>query len=367
MSLSPMPDRPDRHDNPQAWDDLRLETRPQPTLALVACGSIAALVLIAGAAAALVPLDQIVALPGRLVTRRATQPLAAAEAGRVVEVLVREGQAVAAGAPLLRLDPAQPRVDVAELQHQLEAGEAVEQRRRLSLQQRLASLERQLQLDLQVLQPLQRLALQGGTPSLQVKEQERQVEESRRLIAETQGELESLGAEAEQVRAEQRRQLAAARQRLALQTLRAPVAGTVFNLQAQSGQVAGAGQPLLQLVPAAQLRVEAHARDDDLAFLQAGQSAQVAVNAYDPSRYGLVDARVSQVGRDALAPTSTIPYPHVPVQLELKQQVLQRGELRFALQPGMAVTAQVNLQKRTLLQLFFSRLGQGLTAVRSLR
>ena len=35
------------------FDDLRLETRPQPTLALVACGSIASLVLIAGAAAGL--------------------------------------------------------------------------------------------------------------------------------------------------------------------------------------------------------------------------------------------------------------------------------------------------------------------------
>lgn len=367
MSLSPMPDRPDRHDNPQAWDDLRLETRPQPTLALVACGSIAALVLIAGAAAALVPLDQIVALPGRLVTRRATQPLAAADAGRVVEVLVREGEQVAAGAPLLRLDPSQPRVDVAELQRQLEAGAAVEQQRRRSLEQRLASLERQLQLDLQVLQPLQQLAQQGGTPSLQVKEQERQVEESRRLSNETRGELDRLGAETEQVRAEQRRQLAAARQRLSQQILRAPVAGTVFNLQAQSGQVAAAGQVLLQLVPSAQLRVEAHARDDDLAFLQPGQRAQVAVSAYDPSRYGLVQARVTQVGRDALPPSTAIPYPHVPVQLELEQQVLQRGDLRFALQPGMAVTAQVNLQQRTLLQLFFSRLGQGLTAVRSLR
>lgn len=367
MGHPQIPKRAPSRDGAGPFEDLRLETRPQPTLALVACGSIASLVLIAGAAAALIPLDQIVSLPGRLVTRRATQPLAAADGGRVVAVLVREGESVPAGAPLLRLDPAQPRVDVAELDRQLQAGEAVEQQRRKSLLQQLESLERQLQLDLQVLQPLQQLALQGGAPSLQVTEQERQVEESRRLVNETRGELERLGSEAEQVRAEQRRQLAAARQRLELQTLRAPVAGTVFNLQAQSGQVAQAGQALLQLVPAAQLRVEAHARDEDLAFLRPGQSAQVAVSAYDPSRYGLAKARVTQVGSDALPPTTAIPYPHVPVQLELEQQQLQRGGLRFALQPGMAVTAQVNLQQRTLLQLFFSRLGQGLTAVRSLR
>lgn len=347
--------------------DLRLDTRPQPTLAAAAALSVAALVVVAGAAAALVPLDQIVTLPGRLVPRRGTQPLASPEAGRVMQVLVQEGQEVAAGEPLLRLDPRQSTVEVSEWQRQLAAGSAVEAQRRRTLEQALASLERQLALDLQVLQPLEQLAQAGGAPGLQVVEQRRQVETTRRQIADTRGELAALAAQAEQVRADQRRQLAAARERLNLRTLRAPVAGRVLALRAQSGQVAAAGEALLQLVPQAELRVEAHARDDELAFLQAGQRALVSVQAYDPSRYGQLPATVSLVSADALPPTPSIPYPHVPVQLTLAGQSLEREGRRFPLQAGMAVSAQVTLQQRTLLQLFFSRLQQGLTAVRSLR
>lgn len=345
----------------------RVDTRPQPTLAVVACLSIAGLVMVTAGAAALVPLDQIVTLPGRLVPQRATQPLASPEAGRVVQVLVQEGQQVEAGQELLVLDPSQSQVDVVELERQLLAATNLENRQRITLQQRLASLERQLGLDLEVLTPLQQLALQGGAPGLQVTEQRRQVEQTRRQLNDTRGELAALQAQSAQVQAEQRRQLAAARERLALRRLTAPVRGSVFDLKAQTGQVSAAGQALLQLVPESPLQVEAHARDDDLAFLQPGQRAQVAVSAYDPSRYGLLNARVSKVGTDALPPKPGIDYPHVPVQLELDSQTLDRQDQRFALQAGMAVTAQVNLQKRTLLQLFFSRLQQGLTAVRSLR
>ena len=35
--------------------------------------------------------------------------------------------------------------------------------------------------------------------------------------------------------------------------------------------------------------------------------------------------------------------------------------------PGMALTAQIKLQQRTILQLVFSRFNQGLDAVRTLR
>jgi predicted Zn-dependent protease len=51
---------------------------------------------------------------------------------------------------------------------------------------------------------------------------------------------------------------------------------------------------------------------------------------------------------------------------EAVQALVSRGR-RFALQPGMALTAQIKLQQRTILQLVFSRFNQGLDAVRTLR
>ena len=346
---------------------LRLETRPAPTLPLILAASISGLTLTVVAAIAVVPVTQVLSVPGRLVTRRSTQTITSPQPGVVTQVLVRDGQAVSAGQALLELDPRQERTAVLELERQLSAGRAVESNERLNLQERIASLRRRLELDLSILRPLQALARQGGSSVVQVNEQERVVETTRRELAESERALAGLGFQAEESRAQLRRELEASRTRLERITLRDPVAGHVLDLKAQSGQVAGPEVPLLKLVPRADLQAEAKVNNKDLAFVQPGQKAMLSVLAYDPSTYGQLPATVVRVGRDALPAEGPGGEVHVPITLDLTSQVLQRQGRRFELQAGMAIDAQLQLKRVTLLQLIFSKLNRGMDAVRSLR
>lgn len=346
---------------------LRLETRPAPTLPLILAAALSGLTLTVIVAGALVPVDQVIKVSGKLVTRRSTQTITSPEQGVVTHVLVREGQAVNQDQPLLELDPRLARTAVLELERQLQSGRRLEANEHLRLQERIASLRRRLELDLSILRPLQKLSQQGGSSVVQVNDQARVVENTRRELAEAERGLASLGFQAEEGRAQIRRELQESRSRLERITLRAPTRGTVLDLRAQSGQVAGPEVPLLKLVPSTDLQAEAHVSNRDLAFVRAGQKAMLSVLAYDPSAYGQLQATVIQVGRDALPAETPGEQPHVPISLQLRSQVLERNGKRFELQPGMAVEAQLQLKRITLLQLLFSKFNRGLDAVRSLR
>ena len=345
---------------------LRLETRPAPTLPLILAAALSSLTIAVGVAVALVPVDQVLSVSGKLVTRRSTQTITSPEPGVVTHVLVREGQSVAPGQPLLELDPRNDRTSVQELQQQLEAGRSIEANERLRLQERISSLQRRLALDLAILRPLQQLARQGGTSVVQVNEQERVVESTRNELAENERALASLGFRSEESRSQLRRELQASRTRLERITVRAPARGTVFDLKAQSGLVAGPEVALLKLVPSTDLQAEAQVNNRDLAFVRPGQAAMLSFQAYDPATYGQLPATVSQVGRDALPGAGPGEPPHFPITLQLSAQILERQGRRFELQPGMALEAQLKLRRVTLLRLFFSKFNRGLDAVRSL-
>jgi len=354
-----------------AGDDLdealRLESRPSPVLPQVLAGALSLLTLAAVVAAAVVKIDQVVAVPGKLVTRRSTQPLTTPERGVVTRVFVKEGQRVNSGDPLVVLDPRVQRSDVAELNLQLQAEASRQSSALAQARERIAGLKRQEQIDRRILEPMRQLAAQGAGRMLDVVEKERVLEATRRELAEAQRQAQTLVFESQRTQAQLRASLVTARSKLDLVTLRAPVAGTVLELKAQTGQVASGDVPLLQLVPIDELQAEVFAPNRDLAFIRPGQRAELALLAYDPSIYGYLGARVQTVSEDALPPSSEYDYPHFPIRLLLTSQALQVRGQRFALQPGMAVNAQIKLQKLTVLQLLLSRFRQNLDAVRTMR
>jgi len=100
---------------------LRLESRPSPRLPMVLAGVLSCITLTAVVASAVVEVDQIVSLPGKLVTRRSTQALTTSESGVVTQVFVKEGARVRSGQPLVVLDPRVQRSDVTELTRQVSA------------------------------------------------------------------------------------------------------------------------------------------------------------------------------------------------------------------------------------------------------
>lgn len=346
---------------------LRLETRPSPVLPAVLAGSLSILVLALIGFAATVKVTQVVSVPGKLVTRRSTQDLTTPEQGVVKEVLVRSGQVVKEGQPLVILDPRVQRSDVNELNLQLQAEVDRLGSAKARLRERIDGLERQEVIDERLLAPLKQLVEQGASSEMQTITQERQLEATRRELAEARQEQQTLAFESQRIQAQLRASLVQSQSALDLVTLRAPANGTVIDLEAQTGQVVTNDVSLLKLVPSDELLAQTFAKDSDIGFIRAGQTAEIALTSYDKSVYGTMPATVSLVSQDALAPDPPYDYPHFPVTLDLSDQELKANGKAFELQPGMALTAQIQLQKLTPLQLFFSRLTRSTDAVRSMR
>jgi hemolysin D len=361
------------------FDDSRLEQRPTPRGLLVVGGSIAGLVVVVIGVSALVKVDQLVRASGKLEPVRSTQDINAAEAGVVTDVMVREGQIVPAGAPLVMLDPRilEGRQAALGIQQQQIAEITAQELARLdsALGEARATqvgLEQQLAILQQQSRQMERLAASGAVSRFQVLDYQKQVSERQAQLQANLEQQTKLKAESNQKRAELSRQQADTRAnqletqtRLGRITLRAPVKGTVLNLMAKTGTVVTeAGEPLLQLVPADNLQAKVFVPNRDLAFVFPGQEAEVSVEAYDRSRYGDLPARVTLIGTDALPPDDLYNFSRFPITLQLANQTLQRDGQSFPLQAGMAIQADLKLEKRTLMELFLSRI---LTSTRALQ
>uniref|UniRef100_A0A2P7ECT8 Membrane fusion protein biotin-lipoyl like domain-containing protein n=1 Tax=Synechococcus lacustris str. Tous TaxID=1910958 RepID=A0A2P7ECT8_9SYNE len=361
--------------------DTRLESRPTPWFPLITGGAMAVLVLVCLAAAAFVRVDQVVSLSGKLQPKRSTEAIRSTEAGVVTNVLVKEGQAVEEGQALVLLDPTILEGRQLALKDQkrellLMAGSEISRLRgavgelkaqRIGLEESRRILK--LQLDQLLI-----LESQGAASRFQVLDYQKQLSDvDSRLLANSQ-QQNKLEAESSQKSAELRQQEAQntanrveTGERLRRITLRAPANGTVLNLKAKGGMVINASQDLLQLVPNDSLVGNVFVSNRDLAFVRPGQQGEVAVDAYDRNKYGTLAATVTTIGTDSLPPNENWKEPYFPISLKLAQQNINSLGKTFPLQAGMAITADLKLEKRSLLELFFSNIAGSTLSVREMR
>lgn len=157
-------------------------------------------------------------------------------------------------------------------------------------------------------------------------------------------------AEARMKAATTEQDLAKADDRQRVQSLRAPVDGTVQQIEVHTvGGVVTPAQKLMVVVPkGAVLEVEAKLPNKDIGFVEAGQQAEVKIDAFPFTRYGTIPARVELVSLDAVKDeeSQTKEY-YFPVRLSLAESsiTLENGK-RVPLSPGMTVTAEVKTGTR---------------------
>ena len=94
-----------------------------------------------------------------------------------------------------------------------------------------------------------------------------------------------------------------AEQRTKLQALTAPVDGVVQQLAVHTvGGVVTPGQVLLAVVPLdSHLEIEAMVSNRDIGFVHAGQDAEIKIDTFSFTRYGLLHGQVLSVSQDAIA------------------------------------------------------------------
>ena len=97
--------------------------------------------------------------------------------------------------------------------------------------------------------------------------------------------------------------LAKAARRAELQTLRAPIDGTVQQLHIASvGAVVTPAQQLLSVVPDdSHIEIEAVLENRDVGFVEVGQPVELKIDAFPFTRYGLLRGKVISIDRDAEA------------------------------------------------------------------
>ncbi len=189
--------------------------------------------------------------------------------------------------------------------------------------------------------------------------------------------LDALG-KATQYAAEQRQELIKATQRTGLQELRAPVAGTIEQLSVHTiGGVVQPAQTLMVVVPDdSKLEVEAMLPNRDAGFVHAGEAAELKVEAFTYTRYGLVHGMVRSVSRDALRKEQDAPSPdRAPssaksptpdgkgsdsadsayvARISLAETSVETEQGPLALEPGMTVTAEIKTGQRRVISYVLS-------------
>ncbi len=121
-------------------------------------------------------------------------------------------------------------------------------------------------------------------------------------------------ATAEQKAAGLEQDLVKATERSKLQRLTAPVDGTVQQLAVHTvGGVVTPAQTLLEVVPRdSHLEIEAAVNNQDVGFIHAGQQAEIKVETFSFTKYGLLHGRVLSVSADAVTRDRTGPTPPDP-------------------------------------------------------
>jgi hemolysin D len=184
-------------------------------------------------------------------------------------------------------------------------------------------------------------------------------------------------AEAERKAAGLTHDLDKATERTRLQLLTAPVDGVVQQLAVHTiGGVVTPAQTLLMLVPLeSHLEVEAMVSNRDIGFVSAGQDAEIKVDTFNFTRYGLLHGRVLNVSTDAITrdrrdeasrdeSTATGKSTSEPkgqelvyaAHVALDQTRMEIDGKSLPLGPGMAVTVEIKTGTRRIISYLLSPL-----------
>jgi len=146
-----------------------------------------------------------------------------------------------------------------------------------------------------------------------------------------------------------------------LQVLIAPVDGIVEQLAiATIGGVVTPAQELLRIVPKEQkLVVEAGLLNKDIGFVYVGQIAEVKIDSFPFTKYGVIDSKIIDVSSDAVEDENLGLL--FPLKATLVQKSINVDGRVVKLIPGMSVTIEIKTGKRRLMEFLLAPLMKGVS------
>jgi hemolysin D len=169
-----------------------------------------------------------------------------------------------------------------------------------------------------------------------------------------------------------------AEEKTSLQVLSSPVDGTVQQLAVHTvGGVVTPAQVLAVVVPDEnELQIEAMVSNRDIGFVYEGQDAQIKVDTFNFTRYGLLHGKVLSVSRDAITRDKPTPDKsnenargsesetsepagqelNYEARVSLDRTQMQVEDRTVDLTPGMAVTVEIKTGSRRVISYLLSPL-----------
>ncbi|MBQ0961786.1 HlyD family type I secretion periplasmic adaptor subunit [Ideonella sp. 4Y11] len=367
----------------------QLEPRRAPRIALWLMAVTIGLVALW---AATTRVEQITRAEGRVIPETREQVISSLEGGLLAELLVREGEAVRAGQPLLRIDPTRAEssqnegaarrlallATTARLQAEVQGREprfpdelkdqprlvameteAFQARRRL-LEEAVGANRQSIALVGKELAVAEDMAQRGLMSEVEVVRLRRQINDMQQQMLERRNRFrqdastELLRVQGELAQLDE--QMVAREDAVRRTVVNSPVDGLVKNIRQHTlGGVISPGAPILEIVPRSEhLLVEMRLKPADVGFVRIGQAAEVKLSAYDYNLYGGLSGTVESISPDALGEAERP--PNAPDATWFRALVrIQTNHLRSADQvlpviPGMTATVEVNTGERTVLE-----------------
>jgi len=141
-----------------------------------------------------------------------------------------------------------------------------------------------------------------------------------------------------------------------LMQLTSPVDGTVQQLAVHTvGGVVTPAQPVMVIVPRDNpLEVEAFIENKDIGFVKPNQEAEIKIETFQYAKYGTLHAKVTSVSHDAIDDEKRGLIYSTRVKIEKVSINVDGTPVRLI--PGMAVSVEVKIGKRRVIEYFLSPL-----------
>ncbi|MEB3213751.1 MAG: HlyD family efflux transporter periplasmic adaptor subunit [Leptolyngbyaceae bacterium] len=166
-------------------------------------------------------------------------------------------------------------------------------------------------------------------------------------------------------------QLAQTELTLDYQEIEAPIDGIVFDLTAQEDGFININsqEPILKIVPSDALVARVFITNQDIGFVEEGMQADVRVDSFPFSEFGDVQGELVWIGSDALPPDQqeNRPVYTFPARIELDQQFINANGRPVKLQSGMSTTVNIIIRKRRIITFFTDLFSQKADSIKTTR
>ena len=318
---------------------------------------------------ALAKTDEVVSVTGKLEPLGLVQNIQMPLGGIASRILVKEGEEVKAGQVLMHLDAETNEQRLKSFEEskkfksvQLELKVKELQQYLLISDEEIIMLENNLLLNQDILERFKVLVDVGAMSELQLIQQQTKVSEisgqlnqsrvdkERQKSAQSQ-QIQQLKADLESLESS----ITEASVNLRYQVLRSPVNGVVFDLQPRGeGYVAQSTETVMKIVPYDTLQAKVEIPSNQIGFVKVGMSADLSIDSFPATDFGVLEGEVKSIGSDALPPDQfeNRPEYRYPATIKLSSQQLNlHNGRKLNLQVGMSLSSNIKLRKVSYLQL----------------